>query len=303
MFSLVFFTFGLWALSFPLGKFSLLTGAPCAVVGLRLLLTTALLFAWMAWRKPKILPLKKACLFPAILMGLSGFYLTNLFELKGLALISSTKASLIFSLAPLFAALISYFQLKEKVTIKKATGLLIGFLGSLPLFMEGSSLSIFSISIGAGELAIMAATALAMYGWVLIRRLVNEQGMHPLAANAWTMFFGAIFCGGHLLWQGLVSEQALVYDVKPFILSTIALTIISNLVCNGLYSYLLKRYTVTFLALAGMSSPLFAALWGWLLFQEPFVWYHLLAGIVMAAGLALVYAEDLKLGYLNQKSS
>jgi drug/metabolite transporter (DMT)-like permease len=297
----VFFTFALWAISFPVGKFSATTGSVPFIIGTRLLVTSLLLLAWTLYKKKWSFSLTKSQFKSAFLLGILGYYITNIFELYGLERITSSKASLIYGLSPFFAAVLSYLKLKEKLSWKKFAGLAIGFLGIFPLFMT-KGISGFGLSINFGDVAMFIATVTAMFGWVLLRHLVTDLSMHPLVANAWSMFFGAIAC---LVHAGVTDSWNPVPVSNPsgFLLGVIALIVISNIICSSMYSYLLKRFTVTFLSLAGMSSPLFAALWGWMFFHEPLIWEHLIGGGVMAIGLLIVYVEEIKLGYLGRQTS
>ena len=79
--------------------------------------------------------------------------------------------------------------------------------------------------------------------------------------------------------------------------------VISNLLCYNLYGWLLKRFTATFLSFAGLTTPLFAAFFGWLVLKETVSWSFFLSVGIISLGLWLVYSEELRLGYIVRKKA
>ena len=132
---LVFFCFFAWSTCFTLGKATLACSPPIFLTGIRMFLAGIIILTFLAFSK-KELQIKKHQLFPLILFTISAVYLTNIFEFWGLQYLTAAKASLIYSLSPFMSALFSYFQFKEKITAKKFLGLLIGFVGFVPVLLS-----------------------------------------------------------------------------------------------------------------------------------------------------------------------
>lgn len=294
---IVFFTFAVWAWSFPLGKWAGDTGSILLVTSVRQLLAAAILFLFFAFSKRKLKLPTVTQLKGLLILGIFGFYITNYLELLGLSTISSSRASLIYGLSPFIAAILSYIKLKEKISAQKFLGLLVGFLAFLPIIMDIGRGG-FSFDVSIGDLALVGATAFAMYGWVVLRDLVKEQKMDPIGANAWAMLFGGLACFIHSIFSD-VWNPIPIFNPTAFIASISILVVISNLICSNLYSFLLKKYTVTFLSLAGMSTPFFATAWGWMFLGETFDVRNIFSAVLMALGLWIVYREECRLESLN----
>jgi drug/metabolite transporter (DMT)-like permease len=79
---------------------------------------------------------------------------------------------------------------------------------------------------------------------------------------------------------------------------------VSNILCYNLYGTMLKRFTATFLSFLGLLSPIFASFHGWIFLNEPPSWIIFLSTGIVSLGLWIVYAAELKQGYIviKQKS-
>jgi drug/metabolite transporter (DMT)-like permease len=301
----VFFCFFIWSTCFALGKTTLEFSPPIFLTGARMFLAGIIILAFLAIFQKKDLQIKKHQLFPLILFTISAVYLTNIFEFWGLQYLTAAKACFIYSLSPFLAALFSYFQFKERITSKKLLGLVIGFIGFIPVLLNQSGaeqlLGGFSF-LSWAEIALIVATVTSVYGWILLRKLGKDEGMSPLMANGSSMLIGGIFA----LLHSFFTEN---WDPVPisnylgFFQGVFLMILISNLICYNLYGWLLKRFTATFLSFAGLTTPLFAAFFGWLILKETVSWTFFVSVGIISLGLWLVYAEELRLGYIVRKHS
>ncbi len=299
----VFLTFFIWSTSFSLGKVALQVSPPLFLTGFRMLIGGLILLAFLFLFRRKDLRIKKHHLFPLFLLSLSSVYITNVCEFWGLQYLTAAKACFIYSLSPFLAALFSYFQFKEKITSRKLLGLLIGFVGFLPVLLSQSGseelLGGFSFFSWA-EIALIVATITSVYGWVLLRKLGKNDGMSPLMANGTSMAIGGLFA---LIHSGITDtwNPTPISNYLGFFQGVFLIIIVSNLICYNLYGWLLKKYTATFLSFAGLTTPLFAAFFGWLILGETVPWTFFLALSILSLGLWVVYAEELRLGYIVKK--
>lgn len=301
----VFLTFFIWSTSFTLAKTTLQYSPPLFLTGFRMFLAGAILLAFVLFFRRDQFKIKKEQIFPLILLSLTSVYLTNAFEFWGLQYLSAAKACFIYSLSPFLSALFSYFQFKEKLTARKILGLLIGFIGFVPVLFSQSGgeellggLSFLSWA----EIALILATITSVYGWVLLRKLGKDDGMSPLMANGSSMFLGGLLAFIHSLVVDTWIPSP-VAQWAPFMQGVLLMILISNLICYNLYGWLLKKFTATFLSFAGLLTPLFAAFFGWLVLGEKVQWTFFISVGVISMGLWLVYAEELKLGYIKRKEA
>lgn len=289
---LVFLLYALFSSVFIICKVALEYTQPLFLVGSRMVVAGVIISMYQLWRQPKSFSLN------AKIFGLAFFniYLTNACEVWGLNYLSPAKTCLIYSLSPFIAAAFSFLLFSEKLSPKKWGGLLIGFVGFLPILLSKSSTEELTGSFWGfswAELAVCVAAISSVYGWIILRQLVKENDYSPLTANGLSMFFGGILALVHSYfvenWNPLPVTEYL-----PLIECSVLLLLISNLICYNLYGFLLKKYTATFLSFAGLTTPLFAAFFAWLYFGEIVSAAFYISLTMIFAGLSLFYQEELK---------
>ncbi|GAB4187696.1 MAG: DMT family transporter [Simkaniaceae bacterium] len=278
---------------------------PIFLTAVRMLIAGSLLLFFISLRKRKEFHLNKVQIFSLFVLGFFSIYLTNILEFWGLQYLSAAKTCFIYSLSPFFAALFSYLHFKEKITTRKIFGLLIGFLGFIPILtMQSDSeniLSAFSI-LTWPELAIMGAALFSVYGWVVLRLIVKNHTVSPLMANGSSMMIGGIFALVHsYFFEAWNPVPIAAGSSVKFVQGILLITLISNILCYNLYGFMLKRFTATFLSFAGLLSPIFASLNSWMLMGEKPSWLIFLSTGIVSFGLWIVYKEELRLGYILRK--
>lgn len=293
---LVFLLYACFASVFTIGKTGLEYAQPFFLVGTRMCFAGILMLLYIAFTRPKQLKVSKKQLWFAFKLAVFNIYLTNTFEFWGLKYLTTFKACFIYSLSPFIAALFSFFIFSEKLPIKKWMGLLIGFLGMVPiLFTQGAA----EVEIGSflffswPELALLTACITSVYGWIVLKQLVGEHQCSPLMANGLSMVMGGVFA----LMHSAVTEDwnpVPVTEMVPFIECTLVLIVISNIVCYNLYGYLLKRHSATFMSFAGNTTPLFTALFGWFFLGEVITWQFYLSMGIITLALYTFNSEKLK---------
>lgn len=177
----------------------------------------------------------------------------------------------------------------------------IGFLGFIPVLMMQSGseslMTAFSI-ISYPELAVMGAALFSVYGWVLLRVVVKDQTVSPLAANGVSMLIGGALALGHSYlveaWAPALTET----HFYPCLKWVSIMTFLSNIICYNLYGYMLRRFTATFLSFMGLLSPIFASLTAWILLGERPSWIIFGSTTILCMGLFIVYRAELKQGYI-----
>ena len=297
----VFLLFALFASVFTVGKVGLEYTQPFFLIGTRMILAGVLLLGYEFYRQGSSFKIDWQGCRRILRLALFNIYLTNVLEFWGLKYLTSFKTCFIYSLSPFISALFSYLIFSEKMSIKKWAGLSIGFLGILPMLLSETSMEqetghlfIFSWA----ELAVIVAATTSVYGWILLRQLVNENGYSPLLANGLSMVVGGSMS---LIHSGLVEDwnPVPVTEFLPFILCAVWLLVVSNLVCYNLYGWLLKRFSATFMSFAGFTTSMFSALFGWALLNEHLTWAFFVSSAIILLGLSIFYQEELKPAFVS----
>ncbi len=225
-----------WSSIFSLGKWLLAFSSPLFLTAFRMLFAGVLLSSYVFFRSRFRLKITKKQLLSYALLGLISLYFTYALESWVLEHLSAAKTCFIYSLSPFFAAFFSYLHFGEKMTRKKWLGMLVGFLGFLPVLsiQTGSedllqTLGIFSLA----ELAIMGAALFSVYGWVLLRLLVKEENTSPLQANGFSMLFGGFFSLMHSYCIDTWNPTPILEGYAwPFLQGMFFMTLISNIICT-----------------------------------------------------------------------
>jgi drug/metabolite transporter (DMT)-like permease len=293
---LVFLLYALFGSVFVICKEALEYTEPLFLVGSRMAAAGLLICLWQLWRNADSFKFTAKSLQRLAFLAFFNIYLTNACEVWGLKYLSASKTCLIYSLTPFLAAFLSYLLFKEKLSSKKWLVLLIGVVGLGPIFMTTSPAEELIGSLGGfswPELAVCIAAASSVYGWIILRQLINEDGLSFWTANGLSMLFGGALALSHSYliedWNPLPITEYL-----PFIECSLLLMVISNFACYNLYGYLLTRYTATFMSLAGLTTPLFAATFAWLYFGEVVTLPFYISMVGISTGLLIFYQEELR---------
>lgn len=294
---LVILLYVLFASLFTLQKETLNYCDPFFLVGSRMLFAGVLLLGYMAFKHRSAFAKIKPAHFTGIaLLALSNIYLTNIFEIWAIQHMVSSKACLIYSLSPFVAALVAFLVLKETMSRKKTLGMFVGFLGLLPMLfaqsqeeLSAGKFMIFTLA----ELSIVGAVFCSVYGWIMLKKVMIDYDYSPLVANGLSMVLGGSFALAHSYFAGEAWAPIPVREMQPYIINTIIMCVISNIICYNLYGYLLKRFTATFMSFAGLVTPIFASLFGYIWLSEVITWHFFVSIALFTAGLLIFYREEI----------
>lgn len=302
---LVVFMYAAWSSVFSIGKLVLESSPPIFLTGFRMFFAGVILLGYLFVKDRSSLKIGKKQVLPLIALAVFSIYLTNVLELWGLQYLTAAKTCFIYSISPFFAAIFSYFHFGERMNFKKLVGMLIGFIGFIPVLrMQTGSEDLFNAFsiISWPELAIMGAALFSVYGWILLRIIVKEQTLSPIYANGYSMLIGGVMAFAHSFFIDSWTPTPVINNhFFPFIRGIVLMIFVSNILCFNLYGYMLKRYTATFLSFVGLLSPIFASINSWIILKETPSWEILFSSSIISFGLFLIYQAELKQGYIVKK--
>ncbi len=195
-----------------------------------------------------------------LLCGFLGVATNQFFSMNGLSLTSPVDAAIIVTAMPIFTVIISYFLLKEPLTMYRILGISIGGIGAILLIYLGNS------ELGTGSLKgniFIGINALAFSFYLVIVKPMMVK-YKPITVIVWTFLFGFIFmfplCIGQLLDTDFSSYQisnwiSLCYVVigptfLAYLLNMFALQFVKPTVSS---SYIYVQPAVAMLLVAGMT--------------------------------------------------
>lgn len=303
----VFCMYILFASTFTLAKAVLYYIPPILFIGIRMIIAGILMLLY--YKNYSVYPIRirhkdRGLFLQAILFIIFCAYV---FEFWALQYIDSGKSSLFFNLSPFVTAILSYFIWHEHLTRNQIIGMIIAFLGFIPLvYCMPAAQAITgrcAAFIGLPELILCASVISFSYGWIIMKELVTVRSYSPLLVNGISMLGGGI----------LALITSFILEGKPHLLVTVddqwsaiitvagymcALILIANVICYNLYGYLLREYTATFLSFAGFTTPFFAVLFGVFFLKETVTWELCLTALLLVLGLYIFYKDEFK----NKKS-
>lgn len=305
---LVILLYLLFASTFTLGKAALSYVSPFLFIGIRMVLGGGILLAYYTYIAKQRISIKKSdySLFARIII----FHIFCAYTLEFWALeyVTSAKACLLYNLSPFITAIFCYFLRNERLTIKQIFGLIIGFMGFIPILVAQTPLEQIGWHLGflsCYEMALIFSVIASAYGWMIVKQLMDKK-YSLVFINGTSMTGGGILA----LILSLVKEglpvirdnAAIIPEIVNVVgimgerivmlgFYSISLVIIANIIGYNLYGYLLSRYSATFLSFAGFMTPLFAALLGWIFLNEQVTWHFFVTMFFVVVGLYLFHEK------------
>lgn len=212
--------------------------------------------------------------------------------LEGLTYTTPISSSIFISLQPVWVFIICLFMHTEKATFTKVIGILLGFGGALLCVLTQAHASdVASDPVKGNMFCLLSSLLFAGYlviEKVYLRRLDNAQ------VSKWTFFGGAVATAIVVCFSG--------WDARVLtqnIFSTPMLILLFVLIFPTSISYLLqdiglKTLPATVVALYGDLILIVAAVTSYILGQDHFSWYQLIAILLMLGSVYLVERAETK---------
>lgn len=280
----------LWGSAYPAIKngYALLVIAPGDIAsqilfaGWRFVLAGIILLgAAVAMRKP-VLALDARGVRQVALLGLTQTAVQYVFFYIGLAHATGVKSSIMNATGVFFSVALAHFiYADDRLTLRKALGCLVGFLGVVIVNLGGGGQLTFDFTVLGEGFVIIAALVLAaasIYG----KRV--SASIDPMVMTGWQLLFGGLLLtiggmgfGGTMEELGLLSGGLLLYLA---LLSSVAFAI---------WSLLLKHNPVGMIAAFNFLVPVFGVGLSALFLGESLMrWTNLAALVLVSIGIWLV---------------
>lgn len=292
----VLVTFFLLATAISTNKVLLYVLAPTFFVGLRMFTAGIVSVGWQAVEGKGLTWAKiRADLGQLTLVSIFTSFIPSLLKAYGLKYMLSSKMTLLGSIDPFVAAGYDYLFFGHRITLSKLVGIIIGFIGVAILLLgnapQEQSLEIMG-RISKPEIAILVGVFVLRYGWYLMQRLVRTERYSPVQANGLTMIISGLLALA-LSWfidpTWIKQGPSLPYNSMLFVYTVL----VGNVLGYGLYAYLLKHHTATYISLFGFSIPVFVTLLGWLFLGEVITDTFMLAGGLIFMGMYIFYRQEI----------
>jgi drug/metabolite transporter (DMT)-like permease len=284
--ALLFMTPALWSVNYLVGRLAPGLIAPHMLALLRWSLAGLVLavFAWPELVAKKSSLLKNSWHF--MVLGALGMWICGAWVYIGARSTSATNIALIYTLSPVFIALVSTVWLRERLGLMQWLGIALAFVGLVHVVIRGRWVALAEVRLVAGDLWILGATVSWTLYSIFLKRWPSD--FSPMARLV------LIISAGVLLLVPLTVLEAL--SGLPMTQTiwgwrTVALALAAALVPGAgaylAYATLQKALGAARAGLTLYLSPLYVAVTAFLVLGEPMYFYHLVGAAAMLPGIYL----------------
>jgi drug/metabolite transporter (DMT)-like permease len=244
----------------------------------------SLLLFWTLWffEKNKI-RLNRKDIGRLVLCGLLGVAINQMLFIKGLTLTTAIHASLLMLCSPILITLLALWILKERITVIKITGLILGVAGSV-LLIAGKQSSGQPKDYLTGDMFIVLNGISYAFYFVLVKPLMERYT--PLQVIRWVFTFGFVM----MLPVGWLQFGEIQWQQFNFTYSGVLLFIV---LAGTFLAYVFNAYGIRVLG-PGITSAyiyvqlVFAVAIAVLFFDEQLTLSKAVAGLMILGGVFLV---------------
>ena len=217
-----------------------------------------------------------------LLCAFTALALNQMLFMKGVSFTYSIHASLLLLVTPILITFIAAWVLKERLTILKIVGLILGIGGACVLILSGKSIGKGNNFLLGDLLVIMSTVAYTIY-FILVKPLMKKYSAMDVMRITFTMGFIMILPLG---WNEFSIINWSEFHLFEFILLFL-------IVVPGTFlAYLFNVYGIKILSAstAGTyiySQPVFAVIIATLFLKEDLELYKIIAGLLIFSGVYL----------------
>ncbi|RMB59090.1 EamA/RhaT family transporter [Dokdonia sinensis] len=225
-----------------------------------------------------------------ILCALFGMTINMLMFFKGLELSTPINSSVVITLSPVILLILSAFMLKEKITLLKGAGIVIGLVGALVLILFGAQQQENAPNIPLGNiLFIINATAYSFY-LVLVKPLTAKYSSVTLMK--W-FFLIAVFTNAPVALPQFLEVQWT--ELPPRVMGVMAFVVIGTTYLTYLFNvFALKQLRPSTIGAFIYLQPVIATLVAILLGADSLTTIRVLAAALIFLGVYLSTRKNKK---------
>lgn len=225
-------------------------------------------------------------MFTLLLGSMLGVGFNQALFIFGLQYTSPTDASIVNTVLPIMAMIISFFILKEPITFKKAGGVFLGLVGVLCVILSANASP--GISKSAPMLGdLFCALSCLMYAFFLVVTRDVSKRYSPVTIMKWMFLFSTIFSfpfGYRELMSANLFVNGSVSDWMSYAYLLVGATFITYL----LTPVAQKRIRPTTIGMYNYVQPLIASVIAISTGQDQFTWIKPVAAVLIFAGVYFV---------------
>lgn len=254
--------------------------APSGFILLRVLGATALF--WLVQRQIKGESITKKDHLRLAICALFGVATNQLLFFNGLNLTSPINAAIIMTSNPVLVLIMAAIIIKERITLQKSIGILLGAAGALFLILS-SAQTVEAPAPGWGNLMVFLNAA--SYGVYLVLVKPLMQRYKPLTVIKWVFTYGLLFVLP-FGWEQFMSSS---WDFPPNIWWGLVFVVVGTTFLAYLFNiYALKTVNPSTVSFYIYLQPLLASLVAILLGKDQIQAHMIISALLIFTGVYLV---------------
>ncbi len=284
-----------WGSSFIATKFALSEVTPPQLILLRLFIAVTLLSIIAVYSKQDFSIKFKSHSWIILLALVAVFHL--LIQIYGLKYTSASNTGWIIGTAPVFIALLGFFFMKESITLIKAVGIIVAFLGLVLLISHGDLSSIDFLKNKGDFLVLGSAFTWGVYS--IINKKISLQ-YSPLM-TIFYLFLTMVIIISPMVLRGEFIDKLFHISFRVWI-AILFLGIFCSGVGYVLWAQALKEMEAAKAGAFLYFEPFVTLITAWIFLNERITFLMILSGIIITSGVLLVNINIKQLLKLSKKS-
>lgn len=267
-----------WSFSFIWTQVAMESFEPVTLVTLRLVFASLLLFLF-AKITGKVQKIKKEDYKWFFLLALFEPYLYYMGETYGLQYMSATTASVIIATIPLFAPVLAFFMLKERITWTNILGIIVSISGViLVIYVPGSGME----AEFRGVFLMFMAVFAAVFYTATLRRI--SMHYHTINVILYQSLIGLVF----FVPTFFVTDFSQISQLKiswKSLEALIMLSIFASVLAFVLFAWVVRKIGIAKTNVFVNLIPVFTAIFSWLLLKQFLSFTQWTGIVIVVAGL------------------
>jgi len=274
-----------WSANYIIGKIALRELPPLLAGGLRVAMAGVFMLPVYASQRGGATSWSRRDLPMLVYLGVFGVTLNQLFFMIGLSQTSVAHSALLIAMTPIFVLLIAAIAKQERITLRKAAGMLIAFggVGILNLLPVTGPRPPCSQPTVVGDVFIfLAAATFALF--TVIGKTVSLR-LSGVTVNTFSYLTGAVALAPIAIWQG--RDFAFARVSAAGWMSLVYMALFSSVICYMIYYYALGHISASRVAAFSYLQPVIATLMAAAVLRERVTLPLIAGGAVIFAGVFL----------------
>lgn len=276
-----------WAFAFPSIKIGLRELSPVNLTIMRLFVACIAFLIFLLIKPEKFSKLNKKDIIPIFLLGFFGVIVYHLGLNYGEQYISPSAASLIIATIPIFVVILAAIFLKEKITVKIVTGVILSLGGVVIISIAGKPDSSVEIYYLSGALAVLVGALMGAFYTIVGKKMLERYS--ALSLTVYAFLFGSL--GLLPLVSTSLFEEAVALSLTGWGI-VLFLGICPTVIAYVFWYVALEIKTASEISLYLYFIPVLSTIISYFLFDEQITWLFIFGGTLVILGLYVVNRQS-----------